>query len=193
MSNPQKVRAYLQAHQPASRTLIAQYTGLTGQEVATALRGMKKAQTVTHTPDGYILGPKEPRKKWACPKERASHYSLEYQRRMQSDTGEAGERWRASRAQTNARMRQKAKPSPKPVQKPSVAVRVVTGEHAARDKREAARAILMAKTSAMASKAPKVEPMETVEQFLARGGRIEPLPAFTYSQSLKSMPAYGRE
>lgn len=177
MSNPQKVRAYLQAHQPASRALIAQYTGLTGQDVATALRGMKKAQTVTHTPDGYILGPKEPRKKWSCPKERASHYSLEYQRRMQADTGEAGERWRASRAQTNARMRQKSKPSPKPVQKPSVAVRVVTGEHAARDKREAARAILMAKTSALVSK-PVKESFPDTESFIRENpGLYQVLPA----------------
>lgn len=53
------------------------------------------------------MAEKTPRKQWACPKERSKHYSLQFQKRMQTEDSPRAKAWREKRAETDRRNRAK--------------------------------------------------------------------------------------
>jgi hypothetical protein len=175
MTIADQIRDYLRAQRKPVKVIeIRKATGLDRQKLNSRLRDMVAAGHVirigTHKPSRYRLGA-APRKVYRYPTEEAR---LAARRAVRQRSRPREERRRRQRADVIARAAQRA------------AERIARQEAAraqrlaAQEARQAARQAELAKVAANATRTvptpADARPAETVEQFLARGGRIERLP-----------------
>lgn len=155
------------------------------------------------------------RKTWASPKERVRHYSKQYQDRLRAEGGEKYAEYLANRRATDAKLRAKRRAErqaelEKEMDSEAVSRRIrkmaddvrkarvaeqkrqfrakvnkqIQQQGAAQDKRDQSRAH-KAKIEGALSGQQASSDGETVEQFIARGGRVEVLKPGTWSAPLR--------
>lgn len=166
-----RVREWIAANGPCTIGEVATALGLTAKQARSSMCEQREQGFLTATGEigsrVYSIG--KPAREWGN-----GRPELRYERRKRkNENRRKGDLSAEDRARI-AKMAQAVK-----------AARVMTTEHTARDKRDAARQVVAMRLSSIAtSQASQAEDAETVEAYLARGGVIERLPPGTWSRPL---------